>query len=411
MSESVQDRRAHPRQMKLVRVTIEHAGKHVEAVTADIGPSGAFVRTKEELTLGSSLPVKFQVPEGSDAKISAQARVVRAVRQPGDGGPFSGYGLAWIRFQLSGDDTTVRTLLDRYFGDADALPVPGGVPLGKLAVKEAESVARKAEEEAAKEALQKVVDNTPAMPSVQETAGEARGDEDDPSFPKGSWQAIRARALTDDNTDVEFGAVQVGTSPEVPRPRGSAFPSGGDGAKEGSDELSFSPSRTGPGRTKGDQDRTRPEWLSDPHGSVKPGGDVAPLTGPLTIEQLSNSGVPVDLPVTYRIRSLFFVGRVRVLSQSMVYVITLQQQPKPGDRVLVHVPVGRGPRMRTITLVSTVSQVDPPEGDDPGGFECSVSSVDEKGNVGAFRGMLRILAQHHLEATGQAETQEESSPK
>ena len=385
--------------MKLVRVTIEHAGKHVEAVTADIGPSGAFVRTKEELTLGSSLPVKFQVPEGSDAKISAQARVVRAVRQPGDGGPFSGYGLAWIRFQLSGDDTTVRTLLDRYFGDADALPVPGGVPLGKLAVKEAESVARKAEEEAAKEALQKVVDNTPAMPSVQETAGEARGDEDDPSFPKGSWQAIRAKALTEEPTDDEINAQQAGTSPEVPRPRGSVDPARGGGGG-GQKEISFDATPTGPGRTKGDEDRTRPEWMSDPHGGADPSVIEAPPSGPLTVDHLSASGVPVDLPVTYRIRSLFFVGRVRVLSQSMVYVVTLQQQPKPGDRVLIHIPVGRGPRVKTITLVSTVSQVDPPDSDDPGGFECSVNSIDEKGSVGAFRGMLRILAQHHLQESG-----------
>ena len=373
--------------MRLVKVAVEHGNDRVEAVTADIGPGGAFVRTNHPIPRGTTVPIYFQVPEGAEAEITGLARVVRTVERPGAGGMVAGCGVAWIRFHVDGDAGALRGLLDRYFGDADALPIPGGAPPPPVGGSRSSTGAPRTPDAGEAEALRRATQVDPMLPNPGAETQKGDGGEIAPENedPRHTWQRLRRRALESARDGVENDVgPQPSTQPEVPVPRGGSR--GGEGRD---DEASFHPDddAVGPRRRA---HSTLTEWQSDPHGAFEAGGQKQAQRP--TIDEFYQSGIPTDVAITYRLRSVFFVGRLRVIAERLAYVATAKQQPVAGSRIVLHLPMGAGPRVRTLSLITTVTNVDETDGDDPGGFEATIQSVDEKGKTGAFRQFLRAQA-------------------
>ena len=134
--------------------------------------------------------------------------------------------------------------------------------------------------------------------------------------------------------------------------------------------------------------------------------DIVPFDAPaepepeMTLEQLYSLGVSLSLPVTYRVRSMFFVGHLKMVSHRMLYIETKRRPPPSGERVLVNIPVKYGTRSQFITLVTRVNYVDAPSDGEPGGFESAITNVDERGNGGSFRAFLKTHGEKMLSESG-----------
>jgi len=387
VAQSPNDRRKHPRQRKLLKITIESIGRKFSAVTTDLGPGGAFIKCKQPLNVGKQIRVQFVTGQSSKVAIEAIARVHRQVDKPGADGPVPGYGISWVRCSCEGDRKQLQELMYRFFIDPRKLPIPGGYDMGPPNTGTQTAAQPKPQ-------VAKIASTRHPLPNRPKTETVRDGKT---VVAQNSWQATRLKALQEAKVEeTEVARVDPRTIPEVPFTRRTA----GLGTEPG---ISEEPAREAEPAAAANsaQETPAPEpAASQPQGQWKDVptlrlDDIEPFDGPaepppeLTLEELYSLGVSLSIPVTYRVRSMFFVGHLRMVSHRMLYIETKRRPPPSGERVLVNIPVKYGTRSQFITLVTRVNYVDPPRDDEPGGFESAITNIDERGNGGSFRAFLK----------------------
>mgnify|MGYP001334373089 CR=1 FL=1 len=199
-----------------------------------------------------------------------------------------------------------------------------------------------------------------------------------------TWQATRLKALQDAKSEeVEVGQTDPRTIPEVPFTRRAVSIETQPGVSENPEQPEVPQSAEAgdaESQSTSEEEASR-EWKDIPtiRLETQEAFDSQPEpSSKLTLEQLYSLGIALEIPVTYRVRSMFFVGNLKMVSQRMLYIQTKRRPPVAGERVLVNIPVQYGTRSQFITLVTRVNYIDLATDDDAGGFEASISSIDER---------------------------------
>jgi len=390
VSQSPNDRRKHPRQRKLLKITIESIGRKFDAVTTDLGPGGAFIKCKQPLNVGKQIRVQFVTGQSNKVSIESIARVHRQVEKPGADGPVAGYGISWVRLSCEGDRKQLQELMYRFFIDPRKLPIPGGYDMGPPSG----SGSTTAPAKAVKNVLTSTRHALPNHPKV-ETVRDGKT-----VVAQNSWQATRLKALQEAKVDeIDVSAIDPRTIPEVPFTRRTA----GLGTEPGHSDAKTEASSPQEAAEKTDESPIaagQQQWKDVPTLRLE---DIQPFDTPeepapeMTLEQLYSLGVSLSIPVTYRVRSMFFVGHLKMVSHRMLYIETKRRPPPSGERVLVNIPVKYGTRSQFRTLVTQVNYIDIPRDDELGGFESAITNVDERGNGGSFRAFLKTHGEKMLD--------------
>jgi hypothetical protein len=403
VAQSPNDRRKHARQRKLLKLTIESIGRKFDAVTTDLGPGGAFIKCKQPLNIGKQVRVQFTTGRKSKVLIEAIARVTRQVEKAGPDGPVPGYGINWVRVSCEGDRKKLQELMYRFFIDPRRLPIPGGYDFAPPDSPTEGGAKAKASTANSAPPARHRLPNRNVVKTVTDGSTVVA---------ENSWQATRLKALQDARIDeTEVGATDPRTIPEVPFTRRTAQMGAGP-ATRSSQGQGKAPSNDTPGQTAqettGLQDagpESGQQWKDVPTlrlDDIEPFDAPAAMEPELSLEELYSLGVSLNIPVTYRVRSMFFVGHLKMVSHQMLYIQTKRRPPTAGERVLVNIPVKYGTRSQFITLVTRVNYVDMPKDDEAGGFESSISNIDERGNGGAFRAFLKSHGEKMLSKSSKA---------
>jgi hypothetical protein len=104
---------------------------------------------------------------------------------------------------------------------------------------------------------------------------------------------------------------------------------------------------------------------------------------------LVNRGLPLTVPVTYRIQSVSYVGELKMISPTEVYIESKSGPlPKAGTRLRVPIRVPMGNTELRATLLCTVEEVASKKGEQLPLFRASVFNLEEEGSPGVLEAYL-----------------------
>ena len=100
-------------------------------------------------------------------------------------------------------------------------------------------------------------------------------------------------------------------------------------------------------------------------------------------------GLPLNVPVTYRIQSVSHVGELKMISSKEVYIASKSGSlPKPGTRLRVPIRIPMGGSELRATLLCTVEETSPVKSGGAPLFRASVFNLEEEGSPGVLEAYL-----------------------